>query len=180
MGKTYDKDWIILDKLTEIILAHVEGCVVDIGIGPSTRVLRKHSKAFDRKHYTCDIRPTRCAWAETQGMTAFNIKSLDFIKQFPTEEKVAVFFTDAEHVADTVLKEITFFSKLMSDGGVMFMHDTYPPIEWANHGCGDVYKVRQIMERLQGFQTFTWPYTACNAGLTMVMKKEDNPPFCRE
>ena len=43
MGKTYDKDWIILDKLTEIILAHVEGCVVDIGIGPSTRVLRKHS-----------------------------------------------------------------------------------------------------------------------------------------
>ena len=42
---------------------------------------------------------------------------------------------------------------------------------------GNVYKVRQELETRDDIQIFTWPYTAANCGLTMVMKKEPNRPY---
>ena len=75
-------EWKIMNVLAPIILKDVEGCVVDIGIGPSTEILRKHSKSFGVNHYSCDILPYKCEWARSVGCEAYEMESLDFIKQF--------------------------------------------------------------------------------------------------
>jgi len=177
-------DWIILDKLAGIILSKVKGCVVDIGIGQSTIVLADHAQKLSIPHYTCDIKNRKCVWARQYGIPhVFEGKSTDFISQFPDTD-VALVFIDGEHIYETVVREVEFFLPRLTEGGVLFLHDTYPPKKsWAVEGngkhCGDVYKVRQVLERRQSLQVFTWSYTARNCGLTMVMNKEPNRPYYR-
>ena len=191
MAKLGEVNCVILDDLAKTILANVEGCVVDIGIGSSTKVLSKHAKDLDRPHYTCDVKRGKCEWARTVGCVAFEGRSLDFIKTFP-DIPVALVFLDGEHLYETVLQEVDFFLGRLSDGGVIFLHDTHPPKEFiceSGRRCGNVYRVRQQLEhrmamdilalthskttgftRMPALQVFTWPYTALNCGLTMVMK----------
>ena len=166
--KTTDEDWNMLDSLVPIILSNVKGCVVDIGIGPSTRVLFKHSSALKRDHYSCDKKESRCDWAREIGISdVYFGKSLEFIKQFP-DIPVALAFIDGYHKYEVVIQETKFFLKKLAVGGVLFLHDTYPPFDRLKN-CGDVWRVRREMER-SDVQTFTWPYTATDRGLTMLMK----------
>ena len=167
--RTKDTDWIIVDRLAPIILNNVEGCVVDIGIGPSTRVLFNHSQKQNRDHYSCDKEENRCSWARKIGVpNVYFGKSLDFIKQFPNIS-VALVLIDGYHKYEVTKQETMFFLKKLVLGGVIFLHDTYPPFDRLKN-CGDVWKLRQEMEKLD-VQTFTWPYTAVERGLTMLMKK---------
>jgi len=168
--KTTDADWNMLDCLAPIILNNVKnGCIVDIGIGPSTRVLLKHSQALKREHYSCDKKENRCDWAREIGVpNVFFGRSLDFIKQFP-KTPVALAFIDGAHAYEIAIQETKFFLKKLAPGGVIFLHDTYPPFDRLKN-CGDVWKIRQEMEK-SNIQTFTWPYTAVERGLTMLMKK---------
>ena len=167
--RTVDSDWIILDQLAPIILNNVEGCVVDIGIGPSTRVLFKHTQKLKRVHYSCDKKESRCEWAKEIGVpNVYFGKSLDFIKQFP-DIPVALVLIDGYHKYEVVKEETLFFLKKLVLGGVIFLHDTYPPFDRLKN-CGDVWKLRQEMEESE-VQAFTWPYTATERGLTMLMKK---------
>ncbi len=167
--RTTNADWNMLDSLAPIILSNVKGCVVDIGIGPSTQILFKHSQILKREHYSCDVKKRRCDWAKEIGIpNVFCGKSFDFIKQFP-KISVALVFIDGCHDSEVVMKETEFFLKKLVLGGVIFLHDTYPPFDRLKH-CGTVWKVRQEMERSE-VQTFTWPYTAVDRGLTMLMKK---------
>jgi len=71
-------------------------------------------------------------------------------------------------------------------GGIIFMHDTYQTtdlkIRNESHPRGpasDHFKVRQELEATESLQTFTWPYTAGNCGLTMVMKKDPDRGYWR-
>ena len=184
MGRKEKKyDWIVVDRLADLILANVEGCVVDIGIGASTEVLTIHTKKIQRKHYSCDISPRRCQWARDilQWPEVFEGTSLDFIKQFK-EQPVALVFIDGDHRAEIIFQEVGFFLELMQPGGVFFLHDTYPKNGYAcedGQRSGTAYKVRQILEKNSWVWTFTWPYTAFNYGLTMVMKKEKDRPYYR-
>lgn len=176
-------DWIIVDLLAPIILSNVEGSIVDIGIGASTYVLSKHARKFARGQYSCDISPRRCEWARTdlKWPKVFECRSSEFIKRFP-DIPVAIVLIDGEHTVATVSMEVDFFLPKLSVGGVMFLHDTLPKdgyVSEVGKRCGDVYKVRQTLEKDHSLYTFTWPYTAYNYGLTMVMKKELNAPFHR-
>ena len=184
------KKWIILDRLTDVILSNVEGCVVDVGIGKSTDVLYAHSSRLKRKHYSCDISEKLCRWARSLNeLEVFEGKSFNFIKQF-SDIPVAVVFIDGDHHYSTVIEEVNFFLSRLSPGGVIFLHDTLPR-DWRDvHGyekngrhadltC-DSYLVRQEMEKRKDLQIFTWPYTAQNTGLTMIMKKEENAPRFRQ
>jgi predicted O-methyltransferase YrrM len=158
--------------LADIILAHVKGCVVDIGIGPSTEVLLKHAKEFNISHYSCDINAKKCEWARRVGCKAYEGRSLDFIKELD-DPPVALVFIDGEHLYKTVKQEVEFFLLLLSYGGIIFLHDTNPPEKYRSNsgsGCGDVYKLRQELEGNKELQIFTWPYTAAKCGLTMIMK----------
>jgi len=178
-------------------LSNVDGCIVDIGIGRSTQVLYDSSIKFSRGHFSCDTSNQTSRWAKKlfPKINFFLGTSFDFMKQFP-DIPVAIVFIDGDHHYPTVIEEVNFFLPKLSPGGVMFLHDTLPR-EWRevygymNEKPGrkygrhidvvcDSYLVRQELEQRKELMTFTWPYTAANFGLTMVMKKEKDAPIFRK
>lgn len=177
-----ENQWLLLERLIDIILINSGGNIVEIGAGPSTIILNKHVKELNITHYICDISPKKCEWAERDldNVIAYTGKSLDFIKTFPNVP-VGVVFIDGDHAYDTVTQEVNFFFPKLVMGGIMFLHDTYPPERWMNDEgrfCGDVYKLRQELEERDDTQIFTWPYTAGDCGFSMVMKKDTTKQFC--
>ena len=54
--------WIVLERLVDVVLYYVPGCIVEIGIGSSTEVLNTHSKNTGVKFYTCDTSLNKCKW----------------------------------------------------------------------------------------------------------------------
>ena len=187
--KRRKRDWIIIDRLADIIIAHsrnfsyepepweAKGCIVEIGAGQSTHVLARRAQALHVKHYTCDINPSK------------TLHDLHFVFHGPSSRFIEVFddtpvlvLLDGSHHYEDVKMEFDFFLPRLVEGGVIFIHDTYPPFdEWAVKGkhCGDVYRLRQDLEKRDGIQVFTWPYTANSCGLTMVMSKLQLGLACR-
>jgi hypothetical protein len=165
--------WVILDRLAEIIVTCCGGCMVEIGMGGSTTILFPHAEKLKTKLYSCDTR-LRKGWDKSsQYHIVFTGKSLDFIKQF--NDKPSLVFLDGCHSYEVVKQEAYFFLDIMLPGGVLFLHDTFPPDErHVGNYCGTVYKLRHEFEQNLKYQCFTFPYTANTCGLTMVM----NRPYC--
>ena len=179
------QDWVIIERLGDIILKHVEGHIFEIGVGFSTPILSNLADNFGRNLYCFERSKGRCDWAKVFGGKVFHGKSLDNIEKL-SEITIAMGLIDGKHTADTVRSEISFFLERLSVGGVIFLHDTYrlasPLLRTGKHldeerMIGDVYKVRKELEALNTIQTFTWPYTAMDCGLTMVMKMDPNRPY---
>jgi predicted O-methyltransferase YrrM len=190
VAKSLYEDWIVIGGLADIIISHprvvnyswvswaAKGCIVDIGFGYSTYMLAHYARKWGVRQYTCDI--GRMKQLHEKHLL-FQCTSSEFVEQF--DDYPALVFLDGSHHREDVLVEINCFLPRLVEGGVIFIHDTYPPYEqWAVRGkhCGDVFKVRQMLEKREDIQVFTWPYTANNCGLTMVMKKQENRIFCRE
>ena len=174
-------EWIILDSLAGIILHHRPGCVVEIGVGEgfSTRILFKHVEEAKVKFYTCDVNSK--IGFDYKDHFHFLGTSFDFIKQF--NDIPSVVFLDGNHDYEVVSVEVEFFLKSLVEGGIIFLHDTYPRNEkHLDKGrCSDSYKLRQEYEKRRDIvDCFTWPYTAWNYGLTMIIKKPANRLYFRE
>ncbi len=179
--------WVILDALVGIVLRYRPGSIVEIGaqfgetILPkmnTTNVLLRHAKDTGQKFYTCDIR--RPVVADYNGHEHFMGSSFDFMKQF--DDYPSVVMVDGCHDYEIVKEEFRFFFKQLQTGGVMFFHDTLPRVEKSldKAACSDSYKLRQEIEGMNHMlDCFTWPYTAGNVGLTMVLKKEKDRPYYR-
>ena len=175
------QDWTIIQRLGDVILKYAEGCIIEIGLGRSTQIFLKLAHDFKRTHFCFDISERKCEWARERGATVFIGRSLDFLDQFP-DVPVALGLIDGDHRHEIVKLEIDFFLSKLTPGGIIFMHDTYPPEAWVRENgkrCGNVYKTRLELETRKDIQIFTWPYTAMGCGLTMVMKKEPNQPYYR-
>ncbi len=178
------QDWTIIERLGGIILRNVDGHIFEIGIGFSTPILKNLADDFDRSLYCFDTSEKMCNWAKVFGATVFQGRSLNNIEKL-SEVTIAMGLIDGRHKANTVRSEFSFFLKRLSVGGVIFLHDTYsrksPLLEpvkiFTEKMIGDVYEVRKELESLDNVQTFTWPYTAMNCGLTMVMKMNPNRPY---
>jgi len=186
--------WDIMDALVSKILKYLwplcPGPIVEIGTGESTLMFAKHAEQAGIKLYSCDI--------VMGGMFGYFDKPLfddhicfigrseDFIKDFKDEPSIV--FIDGEHNYETVKQEVDFFLPILNEGGVMFMHDTFPPFEhWLvkdehGHKPGDTYLVRQELEKNADVDVLTWPYSALGMGLTMVMKHKQNKdrPYWRK
>ena len=178
--------WRIMDVLVGEILHFNPGSIVEIGMGESTTVFAPHAKAANVDLVSCDIK--------MGGM--FNVfdaplfprhecyigKSEDFITEFDLKYGVipSIIFIDGEHTYESIKREVSFFLPRLKHGGVIFMHDAYPryeryiKVDKYGRKPGDVYKMRQELERDPDVDVFTWPYSAMNTGLTMVMKHEVN------
>lgn len=170
--------WIIIDKLTDIILQNREGCIVEIGSSvvnnSSTHILAKYAKAQDVKFYSCDIKAINSLF---ENHIVFVGESEKFMKQF--NDIPSIVLLDGCHDSNIVEKEVNYFINKIIEGGIIFMHDTYPPSEryLQKEFSSNCYKVRQKLEKRKDINCFTWPYTAWNCGLTMIMKKEKNRPY---
>jgi predicted O-methyltransferase YrrM len=182
------KQWIILDRLSDVILSNVKGCVVEIGMGRSTYILAHHAKKFKRKMYACDSSKTKGNRVKEaigyKNLIFWHGKSLRFIEQF--DDEPALVFLDGNHYYHTVSKEAKFFLDKLAPGGVMFLHDTYlHPKHFKKYESKgkakryDTYKIRQELENTMDAWCLTFPYTAGNCGLTMVLKKETGRPYYR-
>ena len=185
-------EWIVLDRLTDIILKYVDGCIIDIGIGETTLVLLKHSKLFDRTHFSIDKRQMVCDWLTKEhslnlhaGHFLYCGTSHDFITEFSKKsEQVAVAMLDGSHNYETMQYEVNFFLSKLSVGGVIFVHDTMP---WErtysskeNRGKKtESWRIRTVTGERDDVEIFTWPYTAAYCGLTMILKKDMSRPFYR-
>lgn len=174
------QDWVIIERLGDIILKNVEGCIIEIGIGRSTPMFIEFASKFNREHYCFDMLKKKYVWAKKHGCKVITGKSPENLNQFP-DILVAMGLIDGDHRYEVAIQEVNFFLQKLSPGGILFIHDTYPPEKWlGEERCGDVYRVRQELEIRSNVQTFTWPYTAVGCGLTMVMKKELDRPYYRE
>ena len=176
-AKTEDQ-WIILDRLADLILRGVDGCIVDIGIGLSTIILSRYSIKFKRQHYSCDKSRKVIDYYIPKGgihpdHTVTCCDALEFTKSF--KARPALVFIDGFHYYDDVIIQVDYFLQRMRFGSVLFLHDTCPPsrlVRLDGAKCGNVYRARLDLESRKDVCTFTWPYKfqAQGCGLTMVMK----------
>jgi len=171
------ENWVIIDRLADVILNHCNGCIVEIGMGESTPILLKHAQVSRKSYFGCDTdksKVRRLRRLSTKRDTVFCGTSIEFMEQF--NDKPALVFIDGLHECETVVKETNFFLDRLAPNGVIFLHDTLPPSEeyTSPDYCGDVYKARHHFEKSKDVQCFTWPYTALQCGLTMIMKQ----PLC--
>lgn len=183
-----EQEWIVIDRLADVILSCVKGCIVDIGVGLSTVILARYAKKFNRVQYSCDINQRVINKYIGNGLhdkhIIVNKSSLDFIDDF--KQKVAIAFIDGWHKYDIVKQESEVMISNMVSGSIMFMHDTFPRtislVSTDGNRCGDVYRIRQELEKDNRVDTFTWRYRtqADRCGLTMVMKKDTNMPFYKQ
>lgn len=177
-------DWAVIDALVPIVLSHIQGCVVEIGLGNSTLILNKYAKQFGRKHYACDAKLRVCSWVtnniDSKELVIRNCKSFAFIKDF--NDTPAIVFLDGNHSYATVKQETDFFLDKLAYGGMMFLHDTYLCKRWydrykAKGKESDTYKIRQDLEKNASVYTMTFPYTAAYCGLTIALKKDANREY---
>jgi len=181
--------WPVIDRLADIILTFVPGCLVEIGMGKhSTPYFAKYSKIYGRKYYGCDssykiVEAIKKADYVHDGMEFFKGNSFQFMEQF--DDTPAMMLLDGNHYEEVLRREVHFFIERLSVGGVIFMHDTMPveglyemKLEFKNKEMS-TYKVRQELEKMPHIDTFTWPYSSGNCGLTMVLKKDMNAKFYR-
>jgi len=182
--------WDILDALVPRILWHIKGSIVEVGMGESTEIFAQHAVRADIPLYSCDL--------QMGGMfkvfdsilydkhECFIGRSEDFMLNFHFNEKPAIVFLDGEHSYKAVKAEVDFFLSMLKEGGVLFMHDTFPKneeqtvVDKNGRKPGDVYRMRQELERMPDVDVFTWPYSALQMGLTMVMKHAKDRPYWRE
>lgn len=186
MGQVREKDWIVVERLGDIVLSNVEGCIVEIGMGYSTIVLSQLAKKHNRKHYACDIKETKCIWAKEstevaqENLIIYHEKSSRFIYRF--KDIPALVFIDGNHYYKYVKPETEFFVNLLNPGGMIFLHDThihkkhYDRYEQKGKKT-EAYMVRQELEKDPRVGCLTFPYTASNCGLTVAIKKESDRPF---
>ena len=189
MGKdVYMEEWSLLDRLLPVILYHRKGCLVEIGMGVSTFFMCKHAYDFKRTVYSIDMNSEKLkkivqTTPYYEGHKPIWTSSDEFMKVF--NEPCAVVLIDGAHDYDIAKREFEFFFGKLVEGGVIFIHDTYPPVSegddpaalLTNQGCGEVWKLRRELEdRRDEMEVFTWPYTAKWMGLTQVLKKEKDRP----
>jgi len=177
--------WDIMDALVPKILKYQPGDIVEVGMGESSQIFADHAYQKNTMLYSCDIQMGGMFKVFNEKLFENHIcyigRSEDFIKEY--DGFPSIVFLDGEHRYEAVKREVGFFLPRLLSGGVMFLHDTYPPherhIEPDDRGWspGDVYKVRQELERNPEVDVFTWPYSAQNMGLTMVMKHQKDRPY---
>jgi hypothetical protein len=184
----FHKPWVILERLTDVILENVEGCIVEVGMGRSTYIFAHFAEIYGRKMYACDKNGNRAKAIqediEYENLIVYPGRSFEFMEEF--DDKPAIVFLDGNHRYRVVSVEANFFLDKLVPGGVMFLHDTYFAVKWYERkekkGKAhryDTYKIRQDLEANEDVWCLTFPYTAAECGLTIAMKKEEGRPFYR-
>ena len=180
-----------VDCTLDVILENVDGCVVEIGMGKSTFLLAHFAKLYGRKMYSCDSNKRKTDWykenVDYDNFEVYHGKSYLFVENFDSYNDVpALVFLDGSHRYKALYLEANFFLERLVPGGVMFIHDTYIIPKWYERyelkGKAhkyDTYKIRQDLEANDSVWCLTFPYTAAECGLTMVLKKEEDRPFYR-
>lgn len=176
----------LLGIMSDYVLSHIQGDIVEIGVGESSIFFTELSKRHQRHVYHCDISPSEITNCSTipgvfgEKATVFTGTSDDFFKITPFTP-IAVGFIDGDHNYEFVKRDFDNMFSLMVDNGYIFIHDMYPPTKeyLSEHRCGDGYRLRQYLEYREDVDIFTFPWGAMGVGLTMVRKLPEDQPYYR-
>lgn len=173
--------WGLLSTLSDCIVDHVSGDILEIGCGESSIYFSRLAEKYDRKCYHVEysksgvenMRNTKGYFGENSEV--FNMKSDDFFETGYITKPLALAFIDGDHVYEAVANDFYNTVDNLAKGGFIFLHDTYPPdITWISESkCGTVNVLRRELEEDSYYEIFTFPFTAFNVGLSMVRIKED-------
>jgi predicted O-methyltransferase YrrM len=164
-----------LDSFLKVLKPQIS---IEIGIaeGQGTRVLSRHSKSV----FAVDSDANSLSFVKNlKNVTWVNSYSWEALEQFSgnLESKVDFCFIDGDHRSEIAFGDFERAQKLMGEGGVIALHDTYPKsIDFtseANEWCGSAYRVPEMIR-------MTYPEFECitiarHPGLTLVQKAVSKP-----
>lgn len=193
----------ILYDFGQYVLNGVHGDILEIGVGESSYYLSRLAEDFKRRLFHCDISPSKIinpmsvpgylsaatdlTYFEERDATpplgrvvCFGGASDQFFQRidFPA---IAYAFIDGDHNYAQAKKDFWNTWPLLSENGVIALHDTFPPDEtWIDENkCGDVFLLRKELQ-LETAQMDVFTLTrgcAIGVGMTFVRKKKANPKF---
>ena len=125
-----------------------------------------NSLEFEEKYTVDIIRPE-----STMGNHRSFEMSTDTFFESIDVGKFDLIFIDADHDAPQVLKDYNSAVKILNKGGIIVLHDCYPPNEeyCESRFCSDSYKILSGLIDL-GLNVF---YTKEDFGLTVVFNQEE-------
>lgn len=182
--------------------------ILEIGVGESSIYLSEVARRLNRNFYTCDIaegkitNPLSVKGYLLEGLHLMTSGSTSSSSQYPfrgvayvgasddffVDERIkfpsiGFAFIDGDHNYAQAKKDFDNTLNVLADDGVICLHDTYPPTEeyTSEHRCGDVYKLRQELEKREDLDVFTFNrLLACDVGLTMARKKPQKRAYYNE
>lgn len=194
-----------LGVFADFVLSSIEGAVAEIGCGESSIYLSHVARKYGRRMYHCDIAPDKILNPLT---VPGYMLSVDLIagpiagKQFEFQNSLffmagsdeffadvnprglALSFIDGDHNYAQAKKDFENFLERTYENGYILLHDTYPPTEeylCPDSKCGDVYKLRQELEKDPRVDVMTLPIgTAMGVGLTICRKKPSKLEYFNE
>jgi len=195
----------LLEVLGDLFLIGLlKGCIVEIGIGESSGLLKNLAVVHKRKIFHCDISKNKLQTYQNKGYFGDNLIFLDeesivdysgvqcilyggssdtFFDQIKLPP-VAMGFIDGCHNYEQVKRDFNNLLQYVVPDGVVFLHDTFPISEdyvQCEARGGTVYKLRQDLEKTGGLDCFTFTKTVGDSmGITMVRKKKTNLPYYQE
>lgn len=186
----------ILGVFGDYVLSCTQGDIAEVGCGESSIYLSHLARKWGRMIGHCDIAPDKIInpltvdgymlpkalpVLEAKQQTIYKDNAVFFMG--PSDEffericseKLALVFIDGDHNYAQAKKDFENAMRWTVENGYIFLHDTYPPSEeylCPHSKCGDVYRLRQEIERDPRVDTITLPQgTAMGVGITICRKK---------
>ena len=104
----------------------------------------------------------------------------NFFKNWDKSKKIDIAFIDADHKAESALRDLYNVLENLSDGGVVCMHDTDPISSYYTDPglCGDSYKLVSVLEKDPRLNIITLPLA--EAGLSIISRKGETRTQLRD
>ncbi len=177
----------IVGMLADFALDFISGAILEIGCGVSSIYLTALSKKYNREIYYCDIEAGKIL--NPLSVEGYMSEKGHFY-MCPSDEMfakgelplLAFAFIDGSHQYEQAKRDFWNAEKLVVPDGYILLHDTYPPTEEyvQDNMCGDVYKLRQELEKDSRFDCLTFTGRQSYIASTLVRKKPINRPYYQE
>lgn len=151
-------------------------CYVELGVYQCETFNRV--SRFAERSYAVDINSDASCYMRAKRAQFFHGTSLEFCDVLKSrDEKVDMLFIDANHSYDSVMQEFSAFLPLVSEQGMIFLHDSFPldQSHAAPELCGDAFRaVMELAGTAHGYEMVTVPFPP---GLTMCRKRSAHLPW---
>jgi predicted O-methyltransferase YrrM len=99
--------------------------------------------------YAVDIKNSFSKIKHNKNLVWKNMKTDEFLKNHDINKKFDLVFIDADHSHEGSLRDFKLVFPLVSENGIILLHDTYPPDEeFTQPGlCSDCYKTAEYIRR---------------------------------
>lgn len=174
----YESDFWHLPFLTVLLTNFAPNVSVEVGVaeGESTEIVSKFSKQVFSIDMDVSCEKKINHLKNVNFMNSDSWSALDKLSH-KFSNTVDFCFIDGNHVSDVVYGDFVRAFKLMSDRGIVLLHDTYPKssayVSEENQWCGSAFRVPEMIRtNFPELDVFTIPI---HPGLTLVQRRFSRP-----